>query len=1087
MSESTVSLGSICSLEVLHAHPKDRVLSVLHQMRRSHVSSIVILDQQEPIGIITETDILRLVGTVEQDISQLMAADIMASPVKTLRVDCDFQQAYEVMQQEKLRHIVVLNLDGSLKGIATETDFIQHLGLEYLTEIKHVSAVMERVILFISPNATLRQAFTLMNEKHISCIVVGENHRADGILTERDVVRLIDDNVDLQNAKVSQYMSYPVETVLGNFSLLEAREMMQIKNVRRLLVSDGEGRIIGLLTRQHLLDRLQTHFVTIMRNALETLNQQLLISKHKAEHYHGFFESSPLAYQSLDAQGNLLEVNACWRLMMGYEDIEVIGKPFLSLLEAGQEEKFQRCFSVFKEKDHLKNITYRLKTKSGERLDIQIDGQIVRNSEHQFAQAHCLLTNLTEKHKMDGQLALFRQLIDHSNDALFVIDAKTSQVIDINRASCNYLGYSREQLIGKRVVDFSQTNPNFDCWEKMLSAIQNDKDHSALFDSVHLTADGREIAVEISSKLLEANGEQVLLSTARDITERKQAEIETRQKSDFLQAVIDCIGDPVRVINTDYQVIKSNRAANDYYYQCMQQEGKFCYSKMHKEAPCAICPLESVIKNRRPATRVHEHTMENGELRTFELMASPLYDSGDNIMGLVESSRDITDHIAIQKSLQEKEKSLDYLAHHDPLTKLPNRLLFKDRLTQALRHAKRNNHLVGLLFIDLDEFKEINDSFGHSLGDLLLIKVSERLQHHVRDYDTISRLGGDEFTIIIEDVKQPKDLSFIAQKLLRAFDEPVVLDGQQLHAGLSIGISLYPNDAEQSEALLRNADTAMYRAKDLGKNRYEFYTQEMTEQALERVRMVSAMRNAIEQEQFVLHYQPQIDLIDNRIIGAEALIRWHDPQMGNIGPDSFIPLAEKTGMITLIDGWVMNTVCSDIRKWQQAGYDVPRISLNISARHFGNNSLTKEITAILDKHQCSSEMIELEITEGVIMNNSTRVGRELEEIREMGIRLAIDDFGTGYSSLSYLKALPLDRLKIDHSFIRDIPQDLNDQAIARAIIAMSDSLGLEVIAEGMETEEQRQFLLDEGCRYAQGFLFSKGVPAEAFLKLLKKH
>ncbi|WP_164549019.1 EAL domain-containing protein [Amphritea opalescens] len=1086
MPESIVSLESICSQAVLHAQPTDAALHILHRMRQSNVSSIVIMDHQEPLGIITEKDILRLVSSAKQDLAPLTAADIMTSPVKTMQSDCDFQQAYEQMQRDNLRHIVVINRDGSLNGIATETDFIQHLGVEYLAEIKHVDAVMERVVQFISPQATLRQAFTLMNQNMISCVVVGEHHQADGILTERDVIRLLDDKIDL-NTTVEQHMSTPVTIVDAKESLLEARQIMQTQSIRRLLVSDAEGHIVGLLTRQHLLDKLQTHFVKVMRNALETLNQKLLISQHRAEHYHGFFESSPLAYHSLDAEGNFLEINACWRTLLGYENSEVIGKSFLLVLEPEQEQQFKLNFAKFIQQGHIENVYYRLVTKSGDRVDVQLDGRVVHNEATGFAQTHCLLTNLTEKHKVDAQLRLFRQLIDHSNDALFVINAKTARIIDINQASCDYLGYSREQLLNTRVIDFSATHQDLDSWQRILKILLSNTQNS-IFESVHRTVDGREVPVEISSTVLNLDGEQIVLSTVRDITERKLIEKRSRQESDFLQAVIDCIGDPVTVIGTDYRVIKSNRAADDYFYHCLQQDDKPCYRSVDQHgSPCDICPLTDVMESQKPTTRIHEHALANGETRTFELMASPLYDTEGNITGLVESSRDITDHIAIQKSLQEKEKSLDFLAHHDTLTKLPNRLLFNDRLKQALLHAKRLDKTVGLLFIDLDEFKGINDSFGHNLGDQLLIKVSERLQHHVRDYDTISRLGGDEFTIIVEDIQHPDDLALIAQNLQTAFNEPIILEEQQLHISLSIGISVFPDDAEQPEDLVRNADTAMYRAKSTGKNRYEFYTHEMTDQALERIMMLGAMRNAIEHDQFILHYQPQIDITDNRIIGAEALIRWKDPQLGLIPPDRFIPLAEKNGMIKIIDLWVLDTVCRNIRQWQIAGYQVPRISVNISARHFGTNNLPSDVETILKRNQCSSDMIELEITEGVILNNPARAGKELKQIRDMGIRLAIDDFGTGYSSLSYLKSLPLDRLKIDHSFITDIPEDQNDQAIARAVIALSNSLGLEVIAEGMETEQQRQFLIDEGCLYAQGFLFSKGVPEEEFLALLNRH
>ncbi|UTW05015.1 EAL domain-containing protein [Amphritea atlantica] len=1087
MSEPEITLDTICSMNVLCAHQRDTVLTVLHRMRRSNVSSIVILEQQKPLGIITEKDILRLASTTELDLSQLTAADIMVSPVRTMYGDCDFQQAYEKMQQEKLRHIVVVDRHHTLQGIVTETDFVQHLGFEYLAEIKHVEAVMERVILFVAPDSTLRQAFTTMNEKKISSVVVGNGYQADGILTERDVVRLLDDQIDLNQALVSQYMSSPVEIIDTETSLLQARQIMQDKTIRRLLVCDSDGKIAGLLTRQHLIDSLQTHFIQMMRDALDNLNQQLHSSRNKTIHYQGFFENTPLAYQSLDTNGNILEVNASWRKMMGYDNNEIIGTPFSNLLAKGQDEQYSQGFTEFKKKGMITEAHYRVLTKSGEMIETQIDGQFLRDPSGRLSQTHCLLTNLTEKHRIDSQLRLFRQLIDRSKDALFVIDVETSRIIDTNQASCDYLGYSRKQLLQMHVTDFSDQADNQEQWHTRVSEVLSEN-NGGVFEAIHRTANGQRIPVEISTTLQIANNRQILLSTVRDITDRKKAEQKSREESDFLQAVLDCIGDPVIVINSDYQVIKSNNAASDYYFNCQSQPDKPCYRSVNNSCdPCQACPLKSAMENMQPTTRLHEQILNTGEKRIYELMTSPLYNADGQVTGLVESSRDITEHIKTRERLQDKEKSLDFLAHHDPLTKLPNRLLFSDRLKQALRRARRMKTGLGLLFIDLDEFKEINDSFGHNLGDQLLKKVAIRLQEHIRENDTLARFGGDEFTIIVEDLLHPEDAAVIAQNLLNAFNDPIQLEEHYLHITLSIGISLYPEDADQPEALIRNVDSAMYLAKASGKNRYDFYTQEMTDQALERILMISAIRKAIEQQQFILHYQPQIDIRDNLIIGAEALIRWKDPQRGTIAPGRFIPLAEKTGMIRAIDLWVLDSVCRNIVEWQRNGYQVPCISVNISARHFGSNSLAREVEAILERHKCPGNMIELEITEGVIMNNPTRSGSELAQLRAMGIRLAIDDFGTGYSSLSYLKTLPLDRLKIDQSFISDIPGDKNDQAISRAIIVLAASLGLEVIAEGMETEEQRQFLISEECFQAQGFLFSKGVPEHRFLSMLNKH
>ncbi|GGK81850.1 EAL domain-containing protein [Amphritea balenae] len=1091
MQYSLVTLDKICNVDVLNAQPTDSVPAILQRMRSAKVSSMVIVEQNIPIGIITERDIVRLVAQSGQKLTSLCAEQIMTAPVKTLPYNFEFEQAYELMQQEQLRHIVVTDQTGGMYGIVTETDFVQNLGFEYLAEAKSVESVMEKTVIFITSDSSLAKAFKLMNECKISCVIIGSESCAEGILSERDLVRLLDDKVDLETSQAGDYMSSPVTSIVVDASLLEARRLMQEQHIRRLTVTNSQEQIIGLLTRQNMIDRMQSHFIGLMRDAIESLNQQLQNSRYKVTHYRGYFENSPLAYQSLDSQGHFVEVNACWRELLGYQSAEIIGSSFKAILSDGDADRFDKCFNLFKTTGKISDAIYRLNTKAGNEIEIQFDGQIVRDDKGNFIQTHCLLTNLTEQRQLDSQLRVFRQLIDSSNDALLVLDAQSAQVLDMNQETCRYLGYSREELLQMQVMDFNDLIPTIEQWHSKREEIRKSNE-GIVFEATHRTRTQKDIPVEISSTMLEINGRELIISTVRDITERKRAELRSKEESQFLQSVIDCIGDPVMVINTDHQVIKANRAAIDYYFEGKSEGNKRCYESVHAcSMPCnrvgVQCPLDEVSQTRRSTRIIHEHKNKAGEQRTFELMASPLYDSDGEITGIVESSRDITDHIDIQKALREKEKSLDHLAHHDPLTQLPNRLLFTDRLNQALRAAKRNNSGVALLFIDLDEFKEINDSFGHNLGDRLLQQVSLRLREQVRDSDTIARLGGDEFTVISTDLNRPEDAAIVAQNLLDAFKEPVQIEQQRFHVSLSIGISLFPEDADTSEALIRNADTAMYRAKASGKNRYDFYTQDMTDQAFERVLMISALRNAIEQEQFVLHYQPQIDLRTNKIVGAEALIRWQDSSLGLIEPERFIPMAEKSGLIRDIDLWVLNTVCSNIVSWQKQGYKLPRISINISARHFGSNSLASEVTEILKRHNCDSEMIELEVTESVILSNPGRASYELKQLREMGIHLAIDDFGTGYSSLSYLKALPLNRLKIDRSFISDIPEDKDDQAISRSIIALAGSLGLEVMAEGMETELQREFLIEEGCNFAQGFLFSKGVEENTFLNLLQQH
>lgn len=421
------------------------------------------------------------------------------------------------------------------------------------------------------------------------------------------------------------------------------------------------------------------------------------------------------------------------------------------------------------------------------------------------------------------------------------------------------------------------------------------------------------------------------------------------------------------------------------------------------------------------------------------------------------------------------EQTLDYKAHHDELTHLSNRALFLDRLEHAIKKAKRQNTLLAVLFIDLDRFKEINDSLGHEMGDAVLIEVADRLREHLREIDTIARLGGDEFTLIIEDIEDIQKVNAIASKLLSTLQQPMEIQGHQLYVTTSIGISLFPLDGNDPQSLLRNADSAMYKAKDEGRNSYQYYTAELTQRAFERVSLESSLRRAIVNHEFVVYYQPQINGASGELIGMEALVRWQHPELGMVSPERFIPLAEETGLILAIDEFVMKEGMRQVAYWYSQGLNPGVLSLNLAMKQLWQENFAQMLQQMLEDSGCKAEWIELEVTEGEVMKNPEKAIGILKEIHTLGVMLAIDDFGTGYSSLSYLKRLPLDILKIDQSFIRGIPENNEDIAIVRSIIALAKSMGMRVIAEGVETLEQKKFLVDNGCHHIQGYFYSRPI------------
>ncbi len=454
------------------------------------------------------------------------------------------------------------------------------------------------------------------------------------------------------------------------------------------------------------------------------------------------------------------------------------------------------------------------------------------------------------------------------------------------------------------------------------------------------------------------------------------------------------------------------------------------------------------------------------------------------LRGVVETSRNITERLKAEARIEENERRLEYLTHYDLLTHLPNRTLLFDRLQQTLARARRFAGRVAVLLLDLDRFKKINDSLGNRAGDLLLTEVARRLGQHVRQADTLARRGEDEFVVVLEQFNDINQVVDVAQRLLGDLCREINLEGVPLFTTASIGISLFPEDAGDAEGLLRCADAAVHRAQEEGGNTYQFYTSDMTAQTRERLELEAQLRRALREEQLILYYQPQIDMTSGRCIGTEALVRWVHPQQGMISPGAFIPLAEETDLIESIGLWGLKTACSWNKALQDKGVGPIPVSVNISARQLYRPGFSETVARILAETGLEARFLELEITESMVMKDVDTAIAIMKELSRQGITIAMDDFGTGYSSLSYLRQFPIEKLKIDQSFIRDLVDDANATAIAQSVVALARSLNLRVIAEGVETEEQAAVLNAMGCNEIQGFLFSRPLPpveAEAYL------
>ena len=704
--------------------------------------------------------------------------------------------------------------------------------------------------------------------------------------------------------------------------------------------------------------------------------------------------------------------------------------------------------------------------------------------------------DITENKKAEQALKVseeqFRALVETMEDFVWEVDRngvytycspQIKKILDIEPG----------EMLGKTPFDFMPPK-EAEYIAGLFSAIVENREPFTALENTNLHQDGHVVVMETNGvPFFDAEGHLAgYRGIDRDITLRKQAEQKIKEQSVFLQSVIDGVQDAIMVIGTDYTVHLMNKAASTLF------DAKFiadtahpkCYEVCHQRGnPCGdnenFCAMREVMESGKPATIVHHHTRRDGTQKHVELVATPLLNDAGSVCGVIETSRDITGHLSVQQMLKEQKASLEHLAHHDILTGLPNRMLFLNRLDQSVRRAHRTGEKLAVLFIDLDQFKQINDSMGHALGDAVLKHVSRRLQACTREDDTLARLGGDEFTVIMESLHLLQHATVLAQKMLRALQAPITVEGHEFYITVSIGISLYPQDGNDAEILLRNADTAMYKAKDEGRNSVQFYTEAMTERAFERILMETHLHRAVENEQLVIYYQPQVNLGTGNLIGMEALVRWQHPEMGLVSPAKFIPLAEDTGLITSLGEWVFRAACTRISEWYEAGLNPGRIAINVTGKQLQNEAFLTMVQGVLHETGCRPEWLELEITENFIMKQQECSIGVLRKLRDLGIELAIDDFGTGYSSLAHLKQLPVSKLKIDGSFVRDIPKDANDKGIARAVIALGKSLGLRVIAEGVETGEQKTFLSREGCDEGQGYFYGHPMPHEKMAGVLK--
>ena len=753
-------------------------------------------------------------------------------------------------------------------------------------------------------------------------------------------------------------------------------------------------------------------------------------------------------------------------------------------------EDFDRCVRTYLEHFAVRTpfeMEYRLRRHDGEYRWIIDAGRPIYSRSGEFAGYIGSCFDITDRRNTEAELRdreqHMRTLLSAMGEGVILRNA-AGRVQSYNNAAAELLGLSPQEMAEWQTEDgrLRYFDENGDIFPPRhfpsLRALASGKPKTGTLGIERPDGSRRWLWVNAKPFFDDESGElRGVVSTLADITLNREHEEQRRLALTVFRNSVEAIV----VTDAEERILSVNHAftevtghlAEDVIGKTPRLLGSGLHSREFYEAMWRDLRILGAWKGEIQDRR------KNGSIYPVSLSISTVRDSNGRITHYVAVFSDITERKA-------SEARIAYLAQHDALTGLPNRALLRDRLDQALAHATRQGKRIALMFLDLDRFKTINDSLGHVTGDKLLQGVAGRLRQCIRETDTVSRQGGDEFIIVLTDIDSPDEAGRVAAKILDQLDPAFDVDGQQLRTSFSIGVALFPEDGPNPETLMKNADTAMYHAKESGRNTYRFFDERMNVNTLERLQLENGLRQALTRHELQLAYQAQVDLVSGRIIGLEALLRWASESLGNVPPSRFIPLAEECGLIIPIGDWVLREACRQARQWQDAGLAPVPVGVNLSALQFRRSDIVAGVAAALDESGLAGHWLELELTESLLMESGPDVILTLGKLKALGVRLSIDDFGTGYSSLAYLKRFPVDRLKIDQSFVRDLAQDPDDAVIIRTIIQLGHNLRLEVIAEGTETLEQMDFLRREGCTAAQGYLFSRPVPAEAIPALLQR-
>jgi diguanylate cyclase (GGDEF)-like protein/PAS domain S-box-containing protein len=888
-----------------------------------------------------------------------------------------------------------------------------------------------------------------------------------------------------------------------------------------------ENRVVGVLSiSSAAVRRPEERLLRTMRVVGAQIGQ--FLSRKQAEsaleeseaRFRQTFELAASGIAQVDLGGRFIDVNRRLCEMLGYSEGELLGRSVKDISHAEDRDTTDNKRGLMHE-GKLASVQFekRYVHKDGRAVWVNLTVALVRNAQGDPQHEIAVMEDITERKEREGALQRFRTALDASADMVLLFDLANGRLLDFNQTACTLLGYSREELLALRAWQI-RTDATVDSLRAETARLMAIAGRTSTVLTQYRRKDGSTFPVESHRSLLDTPQGRVLVVNSRDLSERMSAEKRRAAQARY-QKKIARLGqaalskrNPAELVAKAVQSVLEGLALGPVAY--LERSGSDGEVVLRRIAGLASGPGDCAAAQIAPGSALapllsgSDTVVVNGPwesaaplpfewLRRYGALAAAPVPADGGPRGFLcafaeasgafgpEEQRFLAAAASMVSAALHRldsEARLAYLAQFDPLTGLPNRTLLADRFSLMIVQARRRGVSLGVLFIDLDDFKLVNDTQGHAAGDELLKEAARRLQSAVRDGDTVARISGDEFAVILSDLARPDDAALVAQKIIDRLSSPVLINAQDVVVTASIGIATFPADGADAEALLSAADAAMYRAKQSGRNAFQFFTADINHRTRARAQLGIELRRALERKEFTLAYQPKIDLMSGQPCGAEALLRWDHPERGRVAPVEFIPVLEETGLIVPVGEWVLRRACEDLKHWQQLGAPAMPVAVNLSARQFRQHDLESRIRAIVASAGIKPSLIELEITESQLMHDPDHAVRMLRALGEAGLRIAIDDFGTGYSSLSYLTRFPLASLKIDRSFVADVLDDEADATIVRTIVDMAHTLGFTVIAEGVERDSQAAFLRALGCEQAQGFLFARPMSADEFSSLI---